>query len=104
MSRIRVVTDSACDLPDDLLAEHGIGLVPLRIRFGSEELIDRTELSTKDFWARCASSPALPQTSAPSPGAFQNAFEDMAGEGAAGVMCVNLSSKMSATSAIAFRV
>jgi DegV family protein with EDD domain len=97
MSRVRVVTDSACDLPDDLLAEHGIGLVSLRIRFGAEEFVDRTELSTKEFWARCASSPRLPETSAPSPGAFQEAFEAMAAEGADGVVCVSLSSKLSAT-------
>jgi DegV family protein with EDD domain len=92
-----VVTDSACDLPDELLAELGIGLVSLRIRFGAEELVDRTELSTKEFWSRCASFPGVPETSAPSPGQFQEAFEAMAADGADGVVCVNLSSKMSAT-------
>jgi DegV family protein with EDD domain len=97
MPGVRVVTDSACDLSDELLAELGIGLVPLRIRFGSEELVDRTELSTKEFWSRCASFDGLPETSAPSPGQFQAAFEAMAEEGATGVACVNLSSRMSAT-------
>ncbi|MDE3206892.1 MAG: DegV family protein [Acidobacteriota bacterium] len=97
MSGIRVVTDSACDLLDQTLTELHIGLVPLRIRFGDEELIDRDELSTKQFWARCADSPVLPATAAPSPGQFQAAFEAMADEGADGVVCVNLSSKMSAT-------
>jgi DegV family protein with EDD domain len=97
MPDVRVVTDSACDLPDEILAELGIGLVPLRIRFGSEEMVDRTELSTKEFWSRCESYPGLPETSAPSPGQFQAAFEAMAAEGADGVICVNLSSKMSAT-------
>jgi DegV family protein with EDD domain len=97
MSGIRVVTDSACDLPDDLLGELGIGLVALRIRFGTEEFVDRTELSTKEFWARSATSETLPETSAPSPGAFQQAFEQMAAEGATGVVCVSLSSKLSAT-------
>jgi len=97
MPGVRVVTDSACDLPDELLAELGIGLVSLRIRFGSEELEDRTELSTKEFWSRCASFSGLPETSAPSPGQFQTAFEAMAAEGAEAVVCVNLSSKMSAT-------
>jgi DegV family protein with EDD domain len=92
-----VVTDSACDLSDELLAELGIGLVPLRIRFGAEELVDRTELSAKEFWSRCDSFAGLPETSAPSPGDFQSAFEAMTTEGAAGVVCVNLSSKMSAT-------
>jgi DegV family protein with EDD domain len=94
---VRVVTDSACDLQDETLTELGIGLVPLRIRFGAEELIDREELSTKEFWARCGRSSELPATAAPSPGQFQAAFEGMAGAGAEGVVCVNLSSKMSAT-------
>jgi DegV family protein with EDD domain len=94
---VRVVTDSACDLQDQTLTEMGIGLVPLRIRFGAEELIDREELSTKEFWSRCASSHELPATAAPSPGQFQEAFESMAAAGADGVVCVNLSSKMSAT-------
>jgi DegV family protein with EDD domain len=97
MPGIRVVTDSACDLPDSLLAELGIGLVPLRIRFGDEELVDRTELSTKEFWSRCRQFQGLPETSAPSPGQFQTAFEAMGAEGADGVVCVNLSSKLSAT-------
>lgn len=97
MPGIRVVTDSACDLPDELLADLGIGLVPLRIRFGEEELVDRVELSTKEFWSRCRRFDGLPETSAPSPGQFQAAFEAMAAEGADGVVCVNLSSRLSAT-------
>jgi DegV family protein with EDD domain len=94
---IRVVTDTACDLPDDILAELGIGLVSLKIRFGAEEFVDRVDLSTKEFWSRCASFNGLPETSAPSPGQFKEAFESMAAAGADGVVCVNLSSKMSAT-------
>jgi DegV family protein with EDD domain len=97
MNGIRVVTDSACDLPDELLAELGIGLVPLHIRFGADELVDRVELSTKEFWARQGASETLPETSAPSPGAFHQCFEAMAAEGATGVVCVSLSSKLSAT-------
>lgn len=97
MASVRVVTDSACDLLDETLTELSIGLVPLRIRFGDEELVDRLELSTKEFWARCASSSELPSTAAPSPGQFQEAFEAMAAAGADGVVCVNLSSKLSAT-------
>ena len=97
MAGVRVVTDSACDLPDELLAELGIGLVSLRVRFGPDEYIDRVELSTKDFWSRCTTFDGLPETSAPSPGQFQEAFQAMAADGADEVVCVNLSSKMSAT-------
>jgi DegV family protein with EDD domain len=94
---VRVVTDSACDLPDDLIERNGIGVVPLTIRFGNEELIDRKELSTDEFWRRLADSDVLPETSAPSAGAFEGAFRRLVEDGATGIICINLSSKLSAT-------
>jgi DegV family protein with EDD domain len=95
--RVRVVTDSACDLPDDLIERDGIEVVPLTIRFGKEELVDRKELSTDEFWRRLADSDVLPETSAPSAGAFEAAFRRLIGDGATGIICINLSSKLSAT-------
>jgi DegV family protein with EDD domain len=94
---VRVVTDSACDLPDDLIDRNGIEVVPLTIRFGTEELIDRKELSTDEFWRRLADSDVLPETSAPSAGAFEGAFRRLVDDGATGIICINLSSKLSAT-------
>ena len=97
MAPIRIVTDSACDLPRALIDEHRIVVVPLSIRFGNEEFTDGVDLSTADFWKRCAASPRLPETAAPSPGAFQAAFERLADEGADGVVAVTLSAEISAT-------
>ena len=94
---VRIVSDTACDLPADLVDELGILLVPLHIRFGATELLDREELTVKDFWSRCAASDQLPETAAPSPGAFTAAFETLAAQGADGAVCVTLSSKLSAT-------
>jgi len=94
---IAVVTDSSSDLPADLAAAHKVGVVPLSIRFGDEELVDRRDLTPPQFWARCAASPVLPETSAPSPGAFEAAFRTAADDGAQGVVCVTLSSRLSAT-------
>ena len=94
---VRVVCDSACDLPSAVVDESGIVVVPLHIRFGTIELVDREQLSTKEFWARCASSAELPETAAPSPGAFTAAFESLVSDGADGIVCVTLSSKLSAT-------
>jgi len=94
---VAIVTDSSSDLPDDLVAAHSVGVVPLSIRFGDEELLDGRDLTPTEFWARCASSPVLPETSAPSPGAFEVAFRAAAERGATGVVCVSLSSKLSAT-------
>ena len=94
---IRVVTDSACDLPPALAEEHGIEIVPLTIRFGDDELVDRRDLSPKEFWARSAEAPLLPETAAPAPGAFEEVFRRAADQGAEGVVCVTLSSALSAT-------
>ena len=84
MARIRVVTDSACDLSAEMAAEHGVTVVPLSIRFGAEEFVDGKDLTTEEFWARCKASAVLPETAAPSPGAFQEAFLAAADDGTTG--------------------
>jgi DegV family protein with EDD domain len=94
---IRIVTDSSCDLPPALESEHRITIVPLSIRFGNEEFVDRRDLTPEDFWRRCASASVLPETAAPSPGAFEEAFRAAAADGADGVVCINLSADLSAT-------
>jgi DegV family protein with EDD domain len=94
---VRVVTDSACDLPDDVAADLGIVIVPLTIRFGADEFVDRRDLSPADFWKRCAASTTLPETAAPAPGQFETAYRGLIADGATGIVCVSLSSAMSAT-------
>src|SRR5689334_18131492 len=94
---VRIVTDSACDLPPELCAELGIAVVPLTIRFGAEELTDRVELSTEHFWARLPQAKQVPEAAAPSIGAFEAVFRGLVDEGADGIVCINLSSRLSAT-------
>jgi fatty acid kinase fatty acid binding subunit len=94
---VRVVTDSSCDLPRNLVEVYGIEVVPLTIRFGDEELVDRDELDAGEFWTKLKSSEALPETSAPSAGAFENRFRDLIQRGATGIISINLSSRLSAT-------
>jgi DegV family protein with EDD domain len=94
---VRVVTDSSCDLSQALVDAMRIEVVPLSIRFGDEELIDRVELSPEDFWDRLRSSTTLPETSAPSAGKFEERFRGLIDRGATGIICINLSSRLSAT-------
>jgi len=94
---VRVVTDSACDLPVARAQELGIEIVPLTIRFGSEEFVDRVELTNEQFWQKVATSDVLPETAAPSAGAFEQTFRRLADDGADGIVCINLSSRLSAT-------
>ena len=94
---VRVVTDSSCDLPVARAAELGIEIVPLTIRFGDQEFVDRVELTNEEFWRKVATSDVLPETAAPSAGAFESTFQRLAADGADGIVCINLSSRLSAT-------
>ena len=94
---VRIVTDSASDLSDAEAAELGIEVVPLSIRFGEEEYTDRQDLSVSEFYAKMDSLDVLPETAAPSPGAFEQAFRKLAADGADAVVCINLSLALSAT-------
>ena len=94
---VRVVTDSACDLPPEMCEELGIEVVPLTIRFGDREYVDRKELTTDEFWRQLESSSVLPETAAPSVGAFEETFRRLHDDGADGIVCVNLSAHLSAT-------
>ena len=94
---VRLVTDSACDLPQAIIDQYGITVVPLTIRFGDTDYVDREDFGPKEFWAKCAASPVLPETAAPAPGQFEAAFRALQADGATGVLVVSLSSALSAT-------
>ncbi|MEX2659209.1 MAG: DegV family protein [Acidimicrobiales bacterium] len=98
---VRIITDSAADLTDAESAELGVGVVPLSIRFGTEEYVDRKDLTPAEFYAKLASASVLPETAAPSPGAFEVAFRAALDGGAEAVVCINISSLLSATMASA---
>jgi DegV family protein with EDD domain len=97
MARIRVVTDSACDIPEEIARRLNIDIVSLTIRFGDEEFTDRVDLSPEEFWAKCKASKTLPETAAPSPGAFQAAYERAKADNCDGVIVLTLSALLSAT-------
>ena len=97
MGRIRILTDSACDIPEDVVRRLEIDVVSLTIRFGDEEFVDRVDLTPTAFWAKCKASKTLPETSAPSPGAFQSAYEKAKADGCDGVLVLTISAGLSAT-------
>jgi DegV family protein with EDD domain len=95
---VRVVTDSSCDLPLDLVEQLGITVVPLVVRIGEEEFLD-THLSRDVYWERVAAAREqglFPQTSQPSMGVFESVFATLVEEGN-DVACVTLTSKHSGT-------
>lgn len=101
MPNVHIVTDSSSDLPAGLVEELGVSVIPLTIRFGDEEYRDGVDLSAVEFYAKMASTDVFPETAAPAPGAFEQAFRAAGDGGAPAVVCINLSSKLSATMAAA---
>ncbi|MBC7225348.1 MAG: DegV family protein [Anaerolineae bacterium] len=93
MGRIRVVTDSACDIPQAEVERYGITIVPLVVVFGEEDYPDRT-LSPEEYWAKAAQ--VHPQTSQPSPGAFAAAYRPII-EAGDDVFCITITGKHSGT-------
>ncbi|NIO70414.1 MAG: DegV family EDD domain-containing protein [Anaerolineae bacterium] len=95
---IRVVTDSSCDLPPEVLKELEIVVVPLVVRIGREEFLE-TDLGIDEFWTKVGAARAqglFPQTSQPSLGAFESMFASLVGDGNE-VVCVTITSKHSGT-------
>ena len=94
---VRVVTDSAADIPADLARQKGVTVVPLTVRFGSESYRSGVELGPEEFWEKMRTSSDPPATAAPSAGEFQEAYETLIAEGATGIVSIHISSKLSAT-------
>jgi DegV family protein with EDD domain len=94
---IRIITDSSSDIPSQVAEQYGIDIVPLTIRFGDEEFVDRSTLTTAGFWDRLVTADRLPETAAPSAGLFEERYRTMANGGASGIVVITISSNLSAT-------
>ncbi len=93
--RVRVVTDSTCDIPPLLLARWGIETVPLYVHLGEETYRDGVDLTPEDYYARLRRG-ALPTTSQPAVGAFKRVYEQL-GAGGGEVVSVHMSAGLSGT-------
>ena len=102
MGNIAIVTDTSSDLtPLQAEAAH-VRLVPLTVSFGDDSWEAGTELTNEEFYERLTAPDApMPRTAAPNPAQFEAAFREAFDAGAEGVVCINISAKLSATYASA---
>jgi len=92
---IRIVTDSASDLPASAQAQHGITIVPMYVNFGTRGYRDGVDLSRQEFYARLPEYDPPPTTGIPSPEVFIQAYERLAAEGATAVLSLHISESLS---------
>jgi DegV family protein with EDD domain len=77
---VKIVADTTCGLPQDMLKQRGIPLLPQVVVFGEESYHD-TELDTATFLQKLKASPRLPKTSAPEPSLYDPIFSAAAEAG-----------------------
>lgn len=94
MNKIRIITDSASDIPQN--NPYGITVLPMSIRFGDTEYKDGIDLTAKEFYEKLIENDELPATSLVSPAAFEDAFKE-AVDNDEKVIAITISSNLSGT-------
>ena len=75
MANVGIVSDSNCDLPEEVIKELDIGIVPGRIIFGDEVRRHYIDITYEEFYRRLVHDKATPSTSVPSPKEYKEAYE-----------------------------
>ncbi len=96
MAKIKLISDSTCDLTKDLLTRHDIDIVPLFVNFREESFLDGVNLTVPEMYRKVKEVGFLPKTAAASPGAFLDLFKKYT-EAGLDVLYIGLGSHFSAT-------
>ncbi len=91
---IKIIADSACDIPQETAQKWGIRVIPLKVRFGDNEFLDGVTLSNKEFYEKLIETDELPKTSQIPPAEYAEEFVKAVSSGNE-VICLTLSSGVS---------
>jgi DegV family protein with EDD domain len=94
---IHIVTDSTCDLPEEIVSQKSITVIPLQINVGDKSYLDGVDLTRREFYAQLPNFNPHPKTSAPGPDVFTQVFERLADKGAQAILSIHISETLSAT-------
>jgi DegV family protein with EDD domain len=96
MKKVAIITDSTAYLPEYLVDELGIHVIPLTLLWGEDVYRDGVDIRSEEFYARLAEANVLPTTSQPSVGEFTSLFSRLLDEDYA-VLAMLISSGISGT-------
>jgi DegV family protein with EDD domain len=97
MGRVRLVTDSTADIPQEICLSLGIEVVPLKVHFGNDTYRDGISLHADHFYELLAQSSGLPTTSQPSPVDFIEIYKKIIEEPDVKIISIHISSELSGT-------
>lgn len=93
---VKIVIDSACDLPKKTADQLGLFFVPMRTILGDEEYLDGITLTGEEFYEKLIESDVTPKTSQVPPADFEAVFEEIVAAGDT-ALCITVSSGLSGT-------
>ena len=95
MQHIGVITDSTCDIPQEIIDQYGIKVVSHYILWGEREFIDRVTLQPVEFYQKLEIESVKPTTSQATVQDFVKKYEEAILEGAKHLIVLTVSSAMS---------
>ena len=93
---VKIVTDSTCDIPQSLVRELDITVIPEYIRFGKDIYRDGIDINQDQFYVRLQNDQIHPNTSQPPPQDFFNVYQELA-DSSFEIISIHVSSKLSGT-------
>ena len=97
MARTVILTDSSANIPAEWVEEFNLKVIPLKIHWDDETLLDGVDITPAAFYERLDKSESIPTTSQPSTQDFLQAFESLADGGADNIFVPLISSGISGT-------
>jgi fatty acid kinase fatty acid binding subunit len=97
---LKIVMDSAGDLPAEWVEDYGIDIIPINIHFGEKTYLQGVDLSNRDFYRIADEQGIIPKTSQPTPQQFVDFYSRIAQPGE-NIISVHVTGKLSGTFASA---
>ena len=101
---IALITDSTCDIPEDLIQQFSITVIPEIVIWGEEILRDRVDITPESFYQRLETDKRHPSTTLPSPADFEKVYKNALADGARKILVLTVSGAMSGTYQLAKQV
>ncbi len=96
MEKIRIITDSASDIPNNDSIPANLSIMPLTIFFGEEEYLDGKTITNEEYYNKLTGGDILPKTSQVTPYDFEQEIQKAIDNGEK-VIVITLSSGLSGT-------
>lgn len=96
MEKIKIITDSTCDLNEEIVSGLNLEVIPLIVNFGEESYLDGVTIDVHEFLRKLKEQDIFPTTAQINPKRFYDIYKKYLDDGYK-IVSIHLSSKMSGT-------